>query len=77
VSFQQLYYTSCKHGLSDYAGFQFNAVSDGVDPRIMRRVEQLTVYDRPSRSVEPGDEPLNLCHVLDEATGTAVTARVV
>jgi hypothetical protein len=77
VSFQQLYYTSTKHGLSGYPGFQFNAVSDGLDPRIMRRVEELTVYDRPSRPVEPGEEPVNLCHVLDEATGMTVTARVV
>ncbi|MGH4010566.1 MAG: GTPase-associated protein 1-related protein, partial [Pseudonocardiaceae bacterium] len=77
MSFQQLYYTSSEHGLSGHAGFQFTAVSDGVDPRIMRRVEQVTVYDRPSKSVEPGDEPVNLCHVLDEATGTTVTARVV
>lgn len=77
MSFQQLYYTSSEHGLSGYPGFQFTAVSAGVDPRIMRQVEELTVYDRPSGPVEPGEEPVNLCHVLNEVTGMAVTARVV
>lgn len=71
----QLYYTSCSHGLSGFAGFQFNAVSPGVDTRLMREVEQLTSYQRPLR-VRPGEEPVNLCHLVD-ASGVAVTAQVV
>jgi GTPase-associated protein 1, N-terminal domain type 2/GTPase-associated protein 1, C-terminal domain/GTPase-associated protein 1, middle domain len=72
----QLYYTSCERGLSGYAGFQFNAVTAGVDARLMRQVEQLTGYERP-RDVEPGAEPVDLCHRFDDATGVAVTAQVV
>jgi len=76
MSLAQLYYTSCDHGLSGYAGFQFNAVSAGVDARVMRDVEALTSYQRPT-VVATGQEPINLCHAVDPATGTAVTAQVV
>jgi hypothetical protein len=72
----QLYYTSCEHGLSGYAGFQFNAVSAGVETPLMRQVEQLTGYQRP-RGVPDGEEPVNLCHAVDPATGFAIIAQVV
>jgi GTPase-associated protein 1, N-terminal domain type 2/GTPase-associated protein 1, middle domain len=72
----QLYYTSCTHGLSGYTGFQFNAVSAGVDAALMREVERLTGYQRP-RGVPEGEEPVNLCHAVDSATGFAITAQVV
>ena len=29
MAFQQLYYTSCEHGLGGYGGYQFNAVTPG------------------------------------------------
>ena len=32
MAFQQLYYTSCEHGLSGYAGYQFNAITPGYRP---------------------------------------------
>lgn len=76
MGLQQLYYTSCEHGLSGYAGFQFNAVSPGVVPRLMRQVEELTNYQRP-RDAAAGAEPVNLCHKLDPETGVTMTAQVV
>ena len=72
----QLYYTSCENGLSGYAGFQFNAVSPGTDPQLMREVEQLTSYQRP-RAARPGEEPVNLCHEFDVASRMDITAQVV
>jgi hypothetical protein len=77
VAFQQLYYTSCEHGVEGYAGFQFNAVSQGVGAREMREVEQLTVYELPSWDSSPADAPVNLCHVRDAAHGRAIIANVV
>jgi GTPase-associated protein 1, N-terminal domain type 2/GTPase-associated protein 1, middle domain len=47
VAFQQLYYTSCEHGLGGYGGYQFNAVTPGTSPAIMREVEERTVYEPP------------------------------
>jgi hypothetical protein len=77
VAFQQLYYTSCEHGVEGYAGFQFNAVSQGVGARVMREVEQLTVYELPSWDSSPADAPVNLCHVRDASHGRAIIANVV
>lgn len=74
---QQLYYTSCEHGVGGYSGFQFNAVSQGVGARVMREVEQLTVYELPSWDSSPADAPVNLCHVRDAARGAAIIANVV
>jgi GTPase-associated protein 1, N-terminal domain type 2/GTPase-associated protein 1, middle domain len=78
--FRQLYYTSCEHGLLGYGGFQFNAVTPGVPPTVLRAVEDMT-YE-PPRSM-PGDPrpdqlagyPVAFSHTPDGA-GT-ITARVV
>ena len=77
MAFEQLYYTSCERGVGGYAGFQFNALSQGVGARVMREVEQLTVYELPSWDTSSADAPVNLCHVHDEARGGDITARVV
>ena len=77
MAFQQLYYTSCEHGVGGYAGFQFNALSPGAGQRAMREVEQLTVYELPSWDSSPADAPVNLCHVHDAARGATITANVV
>src|ERR1700677_3982459 len=77
VAFQQLYYTSCEHGVGGYVGFQFNALSPGTGPRAMREVEQLTVYELPSWDSSTADAPVNLCHVRDAARGGTITANVV
>ena len=77
MAFQQLYYTSCEHGVGGYAGFQFNAVSEGVGVRTMREVEQFTVYELPSWDSSPADAPVNLCHVRDAVRGDDITAHVV
>ena len=55
MAFEQLYYTSCEHGVGGYAGFQFNALSHGVGARVMREVEQLTAYELPSWDTSPAD----------------------
>ncbi|PDP89108.1 hypothetical protein CQJ94_05075 [Glycomyces fuscus] len=76
MGFAQLYYTSCEHGLSGYAGYQFNAATPGVDPRVLREVERFTVYE-PPRSCERVDEhPVNLCYSPDVG-GAPVLSRVV
>ena len=77
MAFEQLYYTSCERGVGGYAGFQFNALSPGVGARVMREVEQLTVYELPSWDTSPADAPVNLCHVRDAARGGDITANVV
>ena len=77
MALEQLYYTSCEHGVGGYAGFQFNAVSQGVGRRVMREVEQLTVYELPSWDTSPADAPVNLCHVRDAERGGDITANVV
>ena len=77
MAFQQLYYTSCEHGVGGYAGFQFNALSPGAGQRAMREVERLTVYELPSWDSSPADAPVNLCHVHDAARGWAITSNVI
>ncbi len=78
MGFAQLYYTSCEHGLSGYAGYQFNAATPGVDPRILREVERFTVYEPPrSYTAERVDDhPVNLCYSPDVG-GVPVLSRVV
>jgi hypothetical protein len=77
VAFEQLYYTSCERGVGGYAGFQFNALSQGAGARVRREVEQLTVYELPSWDTSPADAPVNLCHIRDQARGGDITANVV
>ncbi|MBO1419067.1 GTPase-associated protein 1-related protein [Streptomyces sp. FH025] len=69
MAFQQLYYTSCEHGLSGFSGYQFNAVSPDASAETMRLVESLTAYE-PPRSLlnsqtpqELARCPVNLLHV--------------
>ena len=67
-NFQQLYYTSCEHGLSGSSGFQFNAVSEQVSAETRHRVEGLAGYEPPRSLVESDTPellarcPVNLCH---------------
>src|SRR4029077_12075642 len=80
---QQLYYTSCENGLGGYGGYQFNAITPGVSAAVMREVEDRTVYEPPSWLLadpcpdEPGAYPIAFSHGTSEATGAAITARVV
>jgi GTPase-associated protein 1, N-terminal domain type 2/GTPase-associated protein 1, middle domain len=82
MAFQQLYYTSCEHGLLGYGGFQFNAATPGVSPVVMREAEDRTSYE-PPRSM-PGDPkpdqlagyPVAFSHSLASG-GVTITARVV
>jgi hypothetical protein len=80
MAFQQLYYTSCERGLSGYAGYQFNAVTPGVHPEVMREVERLTAYEPPSSVPHrPTQEEIATCPIAlrFEAASTAVVANVV
>ncbi|GHC81115.1 GTPase-associated protein 1-related protein [Streptomyces flavofungini] len=82
--FQQLYYTSCEHGLSGSSGFQFNAVSAQVSAETRHRVEGLAGYE-PPRSLLESDAPellarcpVNLCHTRDRQGGaTTLCVRYV
>ena len=83
MAFQQLYYTSCENGLGGYGGYQFNAITPGVSAAVMREVEDRTVYEPPGwlltepRPDEPEAYPIAFSHGTSEATGAAITARVV
>jgi hypothetical protein len=82
MAFQQLYYTSCEHGLRGFSGFQFNAATPGVAPGVMREIENLTSYEPPrSMPSDPGPDqltgyPVAFSHSLGSG-GTFVVARVV
>ncbi|WP_051807387.1 GTPase-associated protein 1-related protein [Actinoplanes subtropicus] len=79
----QMYYTSCEAGLAGYPGFQFNAATPGVDPVVMRRVEQGTSYEPPrSAGYQPTAEqmarfPVNLCYLPGDDGEPAVLANTV
>ena len=82
MAFQQLYYTSCEHGLGGYGGYQFNAVTPGVPPAVLREVEERTVYEPPRWLTvpdpdEPEAYPIAFSHGTSHATGTTITAQVV
>lgn len=82
MAFQQLYYTSCEHGLGGYGGYQFNAITPGVSPAVLREVEESTVYEPPrwltaAGSDEPEAYPVAFSYGTSEATGAAVTAHAV
>jgi len=47
MAFQQLYYTSCETGLAGFGGYQFNAVTPGTSPVVMREVEGSSIYEPP------------------------------
>jgi hypothetical protein len=84
MAFQQLYYTSCETGLAGYGGYQFNAVTPGTSPLVMREVEERTVYEPPRWLLadpcldEPEAYPVALSYGQSEAVpGTVIVARVV
>ena len=82
MSFSQLYYTSCETGLSGYAGYQFNAVTDGTSAETMRAVEALTSYEPPhscAQAREPEELarcPVNLCFAPGPTTVLASVGYV-
>jgi hypothetical protein len=81
VAFLQLYYTSCEHGLGGYGGYQFNAITPGTPPALLREVEERTVY-APPRSLladpeDPEAYPVAFSYGMSEAAGMAVAAHVV
>ena len=80
MAFLQLYYTSCEHGLGGYGGYQFNAVTPGTPPLLMREVEERTVYEPPrSLLADPEDPeayPVAFSYGTSEATGMAIAAQV-
>ena len=74
MAFQQLYYTSCEHGLGGYGGYQFNAVTPGVPPAVLREVEERSVYEPPRWLTGPGPDepeayPVAFSYGISEATG--------
>ncbi|WP_328928947.1 GTPase-associated protein 1-related protein [Streptomyces sp. NBC_00190] len=81
--FQQLYYTSCEHGLSGFSGFQFNAVSAGVTAETRLAVEALAGYEPPRSLVESDTPeslercPVNLCYRPYDRAGRSATALCV
>jgi hypothetical protein len=82
VGFQQLYYTSCEHGLGGYGGYQFNAITRGVSPSVLREVEERTIYEPPRWLAGPGPDelgayPVAFSYGTSEATGAAITTHVV
>lgn len=83
MAFQQLYYTSCEHGLGGYGGYQFNAVTPGVSPIVLREVEERTIYEPPRWLLadpgpdEPEAYPVAFSYGMSEAAGAAITAHVV
>jgi hypothetical protein len=82
VAFQQLYYTSCETGLAGYGGYQFNAVTPGTSPVVMREIEDRSVYEPPRYLVvnpcpdEPEAYPVAFSYSRNEAMGTAILTHV-
>jgi GTPase-associated protein 1, N-terminal domain type 2/GTPase-associated protein 1, C-terminal domain/GTPase-associated protein 1, middle domain len=82
VAFQQLYYTSCETGLAGYGGYQFNAVTPGTSPVVMREIEDRSVYEPPGYLVvnpvpdEPEAYPIALSYFRGEAQGEAILTHV-
>ncbi|WEH42984.1 GTPase-associated protein 1-related protein [Streptomyces sp. AM 2-1-1] len=83
TGFQQLYYTSCEHGLSRFSGFQFNAVSAGVTFETRQAVEALAGYEPPRYLMESDTPellercPVNLCHRPHDPQGRSATTLCV
>jgi GTPase-associated protein 1, N-terminal domain type 2/GTPase-associated protein 1, middle domain len=80
MGFAQAYYTSCQAGLSDFAGFQFNAATPGLSAQVLREVEALTSYQPPHwlgyhpSAAEIAACPVNLVYHCEPTT---VLANVV
>lgn len=77
AGFSSLYYTDCLpgQGLRGGAGFQFQAVSEGVGHDEMALVQRSSLYEAPSawmRERRPAEEyPPSLTHVADGVFATA------
>ena len=82
MAFQQLYYTSCETGLAGYGGYQFNAVTPGTSPVVMREVEDRSVYEPPRWLLadpcldEPEAYPIALSYAKSEATDAVIVTHV-
>ena len=82
MAFQQLYYTSCETGLAGYGGYQFNAVTPGTSPVVMREVEERSVYEPPRWLLadpspdEPEAYPVVLSYWTSETVRTAIVVHV-
>ena len=82
MAFQQLYYTSCETGLAGYGGYQFNAVTPGTSPVVMREIEDRSVYEPPRYLVanpcpdEPEAYPIAFSYSRSEATGVTILTHV-
>jgi hypothetical protein len=82
MAFQQLYYTSCETGLAGYGGYQFNAVTPGTSPLVMREVEERSVYEPPRWLLaepaldEPEAYPVALSYAKSEATDAVIVTQV-
>jgi hypothetical protein len=82
MAFQQLYYTSCESGLAGYGGYQFNAVTPGISPVVMREVEERSVYEPPRWLLaepcldEPEAYPVAFSYAKSDATGAAIVIHV-
>jgi hypothetical protein len=83
MGFQQLYYTSCETGLAGYGGYQFNAVTPGTSPLIVREVEDRSVYEPPRWLMadpcpdEPEAYPVAFSYAKSEATDAVIITHVV
>ncbi len=82
MAFRQLYYTSCETGLAGYGGYQFNAVTPGISPLVMREVEDRSVYEPPRWLIaepaldEPEAYPVALSYAKSEATDAVIVTHV-
>jgi GTPase-associated protein 1, N-terminal domain type 2/GTPase-associated protein 1, middle domain len=82
MAFQQLYYTSCETGLAGYGGYQFNAVTPGTSPVVMREVEDRSVYEPPRWLLadpcldEPEAYPIAFSYWKSEAMGSVILTHV-
>jgi hypothetical protein len=82
MAFQQLYYTSCEAGLAGYGGYQFNAVTSGTSPLVMREVEGRSVYEPPRWLLadpcpdEPEAYPVAFSYAKSEATDAVILTHV-
>lgn len=59
MTIEQMYYTSCVQGLGSSPGFQFNAVSEGLDLAVLPEVQGFIGYEPPlSAPAQPTDAEL-------------------
>ncbi len=82
MAFQQLYYTSCETGLAGFGGYQFNAVTPGTSPAVMREVEGRSSYEPPRWLLaepcpdEPEAYPTAFSYAKSETTKAVILTHV-